>query len=79
MAYRPCCPRRWLPTADSVLLAVGLLVGRITTLALDDPNSIGSPLDMLVIRSGVEFWPGMAAAARVAAWQARRQGGSPIE
>lgn len=40
----------------------GLAVGRLTTLALDDPNSIGSISDMLIIRSGVEFWPGVAAA-----------------
>lgn len=40
----------------------GLAVGRLTTLALDDPNSIGSISDMLIIRSGVEFWPGVSAA-----------------
>lgn len=40
----------------------GLAVGRLVTLALDDPNSIGSISDMLIIRSGVEFWPGVAAA-----------------
>ena len=40
----------------------GLVVGRLTTLAFDDPSSIGSISDMLIIRSGVEFWPGVAAA-----------------
>lgn len=40
----------------------GVVVGRLTTLALDDPSSIGSISDMLIIRSGVEFWPGAAAA-----------------
>jgi hypothetical protein len=40
----------------------GIAVGRLTTLALDDPNSIGSISDMLIIRSGVEFWPGVVAA-----------------
>ncbi len=40
----------------------GLAMGRLTTLALDDPSSIGSISDMLIIRSGVEFWPGVAAA-----------------
>ncbi len=44
----------------------GLAVGRIATLALDDPNSIGSIADMLIIRSGVEFWPGAAAALAMA-------------
>ncbi len=46
---------------------VGLAVGRLTTLALDDPNSIGSISDMLIIRSGVEFWPGLAAAVAAVA------------
>ncbi len=54
------------------LAFAGLVVGRLTTLALDDPSSIGSISDMLVIRSGVEFWPAAAAAATLAAWQARR-------
>ena len=36
----------------------GVAVGR---LALDDPSSIGSISDLLIIRSGVEFWPGVAA------------------
>lgn len=40
----------------------GLAIGRITTLAIDDPSSIGRISDMLIIRSGVEFWPGVTAA-----------------
>ena len=59
-------------------LLVGLVAGRLVTLALDDPNSIGSLSDMLVIRSGVEFWPGAAAAAGVVAWQANRADRSPL-
>ncbi len=51
---------------------VGLAVGRLTTLALDDPNSIGSLSDMLIIRSGVEFWPGVGAALIIAIVAARR-------
>jgi len=50
----------------------GLAVGRLTTLALDDPSSIGSISDMIIIRSGVEFWPGVAAASAVLMWSARR-------
>ncbi len=42
---------------------VGLIVGRSAALALDDPASIMSLSDFLIIRSGVEFWPGVAAAA----------------
>lgn len=60
-------------------LLVGLMTGRLVTLALDDPNSIGSLSDMLVIRSGVEFWPGVAAAAGVVAWQANRADRSPLK
>ncbi len=63
----------------TVPLVVGLVAGRLVTLALDDPNSIGSLSDMLVIRSGVEFWPGVAAAAGVVAWQANRADRSPLE
>ncbi len=57
----------------------GLAVGRLTTLALDDPASIGSISDMLIIRSGVEFWPGVAAAVAAAMWSARRSGDSPAD
>ncbi|NNC81369.1 MAG: hypothetical protein HKN94_14595 [Acidimicrobiales bacterium] len=52
----------------------GLAVGRLTSLALDDPNSIGSLSDMLIIRSGVEFWPGVATAVVVVLWGEHRAG-----
>ena len=52
----------------------GLAVGRLVTLALDDPNSLGSLSDMLIIRSGVEFWPGVIGAAAVVAWTGHRAG-----
>ena len=51
-----------------------LAVGRLVTLALDDPNSIGSIPDMIIIRSGVEFWPGVAAAVGLLVWSGRRAG-----
>ena len=51
---------------------VGLAVGRLATLALDDPNSIGSISDMLIIRSGVEFWPGVVAAVSMVMLSANR-------
>ncbi|MFV1989382.1 MAG: hypothetical protein ACC652_01420 [Acidimicrobiales bacterium] len=56
----------------------GLAVGRLVALALDDPSSIGSVSDMLIIRSGVEFWAGVVAAAGLVAWSARRDGLSPF-
>lgn len=52
----------------------GLAVGRLSTLALDDPGSLGRLADVMVIRSGVEFWPAVAAASAVAAWSAHRAG-----
>jgi len=55
----------------------GLAVGRLTALALDDPSSIGSISDMAIIRSGVEFWPGVAAAIGLLLWGAFR-GGVPL-
>ncbi|MFN0029009.1 MAG: hypothetical protein ACKV2O_17765 [Acidimicrobiales bacterium] len=33
---------------------------------------------MLVIRSGVEFWPGVVVAAAVAVWSGKRAGVSPV-
>lgn len=60
-------------------LFAGLAAGRLVTLALDDPSSIGSLSDMLVVRSGVEFWPGFVAAAGLVAWQARRARRSPMQ
>lgn len=56
----------------------GLAVGRLAALALDDPSSIGSVSDMLIIRSGVEFWPGVVGAASMVAWGARRNGVPPL-
>jgi prolipoprotein diacylglyceryltransferase len=65
---------------DAVLGAAlaGLVAGRLTALALDDPRAVGKLSDMLVIRSGVEFWPGLATATAVIVWSARRAGASPL-
>ncbi len=51
---------------------VGVAVGRLVTLAVDDPGSIGSVSDMLILRSGVEFWPAVGAGALAMAWVNRR-------
>lgn len=66
--------------ADATLgpALAGAAVGRLTALALDDPSSIGSISDMIIIRSGVEFWPGVVAAIAVVAWGARRAGVQPM-
>ncbi len=52
----------------------GLAVGRLVALAIDDPSSIGSISDMLIIRSGVEFWPGVGAACALLVVGAKRAG-----
>ena len=61
---------------DAVLgpAVVGLIVGRLTTLYLDDPDSLTRLSNVLVIRTGVEFWPGVAAAMIAASVVARRGG-----
>lgn len=62
---------------DYVDVAVGPAVatsvfGRLVILLLDDSNSMGSISDMVIVRSGVEFWPGVAAAIAALAWSSRR-------
>lgn len=52
---------------------VGVLVGRASALVLDDPTSLRSVRAFLVVRGGVELWPGAAAAAVVLASSLRRR------
>lgn len=59
-------------------LLAGLVVGRVWAMALDNPTGLVRLRDLLVIRSGVEFWPGVAAGVAVAAWRARRDHVPPI-
>ncbi|HUP75589.1 MAG TPA: hypothetical protein VM282_21300 [Acidimicrobiales bacterium] len=58
-------------------VALGLVAGRVITLMLDDRRALLRLSDLLVIRSGVEFWPALAAAVGWAAWGARRDGVRP--
>ena len=51
---------------------IGLLVGRLAAVAVDDPGSLTSLSDLMVIRSGVEFWPGLLAGVLWLARGARR-------
>lgn len=57
---------------------VGLLAGRAVALVLDDPTSLGSLRSFLVIRGGVEFWPGAVIACAVLAISLRRAG-APVD
>lgn len=63
----------------STPLLVGIAVARMVAVALDDPSTLRRPLDLLLIRGGMEFWPGLAAGV-VAAWvSARREPVRPQE
>lgn len=57
---------------------VGLAVGRLTAVALDDPGSLTSVSDLMIIRSGVEFWPGVAAGLAWIAFRARHDKVAPL-
>ncbi len=52
----------------------GLLVGRAGALVIDDPGSLRHLSDFVVIRSGVEFWPGLVAGVAWLWFGARRDG-----
>ena len=53
-------------------IAVGALVARLVAVALADPSAFTRPGDLLVIRGGMEFWPGVAAGITACAVAARR-------
>ncbi len=59
---------------DAILGAAGagIVLGRLTTLVLDERSSLGRIAEMLIIRSGVDFWPGALAAVAVLIWGAKR-------
>ena len=74
---------RWVPTPvlggpgvgdrlDGPVI-VGVLTGRVVAAVLDDPTSLRSLRSLLVIRGGVEFWPGVVAAVAVIVWGTRRR------
>lgn len=58
-------------------LLLGILIGRLATVALDDPGSLTNLRDLLIIRSGVEFWPGVAAGIAWIAFHSKKEGVSP--
>jgi len=75
---RRCLPR--LVREESVLAAgtsaaiAGVVVARLVAVILDDPAALGRFRDLLIIRGGMEFWPGVAAAVVVCALGVRRSG-----
>ena len=58
-------------------LIIGIVVGRLVAVAIDDPGSLTSLGDLVVVRSGVEFWPGLAAGVAWMAFGARRDEVAP--
>ncbi len=67
-----------LDTAGGALM-IGLVVGRLSAVAIDDPGSLTRISDLLIIRSGVEFWPGVAAGMAWLAWRANRDHIAPAQ
>lgn len=55
----------------------GVLGGRAVAAAMDDPGALTSLKDFLVVRGGVEFWPGVAAAVAWLTYRAFRDAESP--
>lgn len=78
---------RWAPTPGlggrSVTdwldgpVIVGVLAGRLVAAGLDDPASLRSVRALLVLRGGVEFWPGVVVSLGVLAWGIRRRREEP--
>ncbi|MDO9176217.1 MAG: hypothetical protein Q7V62_15525 [Actinomycetota bacterium] len=64
---------------SSGALLIGIVLGRLVAVAIDDPGSLTSLSDLLIVRSGVEFWPGVAAGLAWIAFGARHDGGAPVE
>jgi hypothetical protein len=74
-------PPRTLPAAgvfDATVWALlgGLLAGRVVAMALDDPSGLTRVGDIVILRGGVEFWPGLAVGSGIAALTAR--GETPV-
>lgn len=78
VAPRPltAAPRGLIDTTLGAVL-VGLIVARLSAVALDDPGSLTKLSNLLVIRSGVEFWPGLVAAMVWLGLGARREDTPP--
>lgn len=55
-----------------------VLVGRLTAMALTDLGSFTEVRDVLVLRGGLEFWPGLAAGLVVLWRGARRDDADPL-
>lgn len=66
-----------LDTASTPAI-VGVIGARVVAVLLDDPNTLRRLGDLLIIRSGVEFWAGVLAGLTALVFTARREGADPI-
>lgn len=63
----------------STPVMLGIAVGRLAAVLQDDPGTLRRPFDLLLIRGGMEFWPGLAAAMAAVWVVARRRQTRPQE
>ena len=65
---------------DPLFLAsvTGVLVARLVAVAAEDPAALGRVRDVLVIRGGVAFWPGVAGGAAMYAYLTRGSADAPL-
>lgn len=63
----------------STPLLVGMAAARLTAVLLDDPATLLRPFDLLLIRGGMEFWPGVVAASASIWFVARHRPAGAIE
>ena len=68
----------FIDTAGGAML-IGLLVGRLAAVAIDDAGSLSRIGDLLIIRSGVEFWPAVAAGTAWIAIRSKREHIAPAQ
>lgn len=76
VAARLTDPTKPLKSAADTMLGpgmAGLALGRVAFLLADDPASLLSPRDAVLVRGGVEFWPGLAAAVAMFLFQTRNE------
>ena len=75
--------RRWPPRltreesvlgAGSSAVIAGIVAARLVAVVIDDPSALNRFRDLLIIRGGMEFWPGVAAGVAALAVAARRSG-----
>lgn len=67
--------KRQTVDGDALMLSAltGLVAARLVFVILEDPASFGRLGDLLIIRSGVEFWPGLAVGVMTLSVHARRR------